>query len=622
MLTKIARTMVVLLVSATIAASCSPPSPTISQAPPVPSFAHRGGTLRVAAVGDLTLDPQRADDPVSMELLKCCLLRTLYSTNGSASGQGGTSLQPDLAAGPPTVSSDGLTWTFSIKSGLQYAPPLGTVTITSGDIVRALEREADPSIAGVAYQAYFAPILGFQEFSDGRASTISGLATPDDQTLVVTLTRPIGDLGWRMSLPAAAPIPPASPGGKSAILGAAAGHGTDYSRYLIASGPYMIDGSASLDPSKAAARQAPVSGFVPGRSLHLVRDPSWRQSGDPLRPAYAGEVDVNIGGDPAVWYAKVSAGSLDLVMGADPPQGVVDAYATDPTLQNRLFLNPLNTVDYVAMNLAVPPFDDVHIRRALNWLVDKSGAVQLAGGVPAGTAAAHVFPDQLLGGALMTYGRFGTPSDAGDLSKAKAEMTQSKYAGADGMCDAAACKNVLALTQAQDPWPSIGALWKQDLAQIGITLDVRPLRGTLARNRCADPAQKIPLCLSASWSALYPDAAPLAEPLFSSAGLYPACCNSQGFGASAADLQRWGITATSMPNLDDRLARCEAIAVTSDRWSCWADLDRYLMEQVVPWVPWMIPQQISPVSSHVTNFSFDQLTGMPAIDHVATDGTG
>ena len=37
----------------------------------------------------------------------------------------------------------------------------------------------------------------------------------------------------------------------------------------------------------------------------------------------------------------------------------------------------------------------------------------------------------------------------------------------------------------------------------GITLDVRPLRGAVARNRCADPAEKIPLCLSASWSALY-----------------------------------------------------------------------------------------------------------------------
>lgn len=620
-MSKITRALAVLFVSGTVAATCSPAAPTTSQAPPVPSLVRRGGTLHLAAVGSLTLDPQRAADPVSIELLKCCLVRTLYSTNGLPAAQAGAQLQPDLASGPPTVSGDGLTWTFHLKSGLHYAPPLAAVAITSGDIVRALEREAIPAIGAGAYQAYFAPILGFQEFGDGRANSIAGLATPDDQTLVVTLTRPTGDLGWRLSLPASAPIPAASPGGRSAVLGAAAGHNLDYSRYLIASGPYMIDGSASLDPSRPTDRQTPVSGFVPGRSLHLVRDPSWRQSSDPLRPAFANGVDVTVGGDPADLYAKVGSGRLDLVLGTAPPQGVVNAYATDPSLQDRLYLNPLNTVDYVAMNLAVPPFDDVHVRRALNWLIDKSAAVQLVGGTPTGTAAAHVFPDQLLGGALMTYGRYGTPSDGGDLAKAKAEIAQSKYAGSDGMCDAPACKGVLALSQAQDPWPQIGGLWRQDLAQIGITLDLKPLRGAVSANRCADPAEKIPLCLSSSWSVPYPDAAPLAGPLFSSNSLYPACCNSQGFGATAADLQRWGITGAAMPNLDDRLGRCEALDVASDRWNCWADLDRYLMEQVVPWVPWMIPQQVSPVSSHVTNFSFDELTGMPAIDHMATDAT-
>jgi ABC-type transport system substrate-binding protein len=424
-----------------------------------------------------------------------------------------------------------------------------------------------------------------------------------------------------LSFPAAAPIPPASPGGKSARLGAAAGHNLDYASFLVASGPYIIDGSATLDPSAPTKQQVPVSGLVGGRSVRLVRDPSWSQADDPLRPAYVSEVDVTIGGDAAAAYAKVGTGDLDLVMGANTPQAVVGAYADDPALQGRLFLNPSNSVNYVAMNLAVPPFDDVHVRRALNWLLDKSSAVQFEGGASAGTTAAHVFPDQMLGGAMITYARFGTPTDSGDLEKAKAEIAQSKYAGADGLCDAAACKNVLALMQAEDPWPRIGALWKQNLAQIGLNLDVRPLRGALARNRCADPAQQIPLCLSSSWSALYPDGAPLAEPLFSSAGLYPACCNFQGFGATAADLQRWGITATSLPNLDDRLARCEAISVTSDRWNCWADFDRYLMEQIVPWVPWMVPLQATPASSHVTNFSFDQLTGMPALDHIAIGGS-
>jgi ABC-type oligopeptide transport system substrate-binding subunit len=55
--------------------------------------------------------------------MRCCLLRTLLSYQGAPTSQGGATLRPDLAASMPTVSDDGLTWTFRIRQGLQYAPP-------------------------------------------------------------------------------------------------------------------------------------------------------------------------------------------------------------------------------------------------------------------------------------------------------------------------------------------------------------------------------------------------------------------------------------------------------------------------------------------------------------------
>ena len=110
--------------------------------------------------------------------------------------------------------------------------------------------------------------------------------------------------------------------------------------------------------------------------------------------------------------------------------------------------------------------------------------------------------------------------------------------------------------------------------------------------------------------------------MFLSASLYPFCCNYSSLGATQAQLQRWGSPDSSIPDLDDRLARCSAIQAGPDRDGCWADLDRYLMEQIVPWVPVMNPNEQTIVSSHVTNFSFDQLGQMPALDHLATDRTG
>ena len=56
--------------------------------------------------------------------------------------EGGAELRPDLAAGFPEVSSDGLRWTFRLREGLRYAPPFEDTEIVAADLVRALERAA------------------------------------------------------------------------------------------------------------------------------------------------------------------------------------------------------------------------------------------------------------------------------------------------------------------------------------------------------------------------------------------------------------------------------------------------------------------------------------------------
>jgi peptide/nickel transport system substrate-binding protein len=94
----------------------------------------QGGTLRVAVPDDggvaVDLDPQAYWNQ-SCELARCCLLRTLYSYSGKPPEEGGAEVRPDLAEGMPDVSSDGLTWTFRLKRGLRYAPPLGDTPIVA-----------------------------------------------------------------------------------------------------------------------------------------------------------------------------------------------------------------------------------------------------------------------------------------------------------------------------------------------------------------------------------------------------------------------------------------------------------------------------------------------------------
>src|SRR5258708_688645 len=117
------------------------------------SSSPSGGILRVAMPtwhGSELLDPlPRADvlDPQvqtwldSDELFRCCLLRTIFSYAGRPARDGGAELHPDLALKLPEVSADGLTWTFRIRPGVKYAPPMQGTEISSADFVRALQRQ-------------------------------------------------------------------------------------------------------------------------------------------------------------------------------------------------------------------------------------------------------------------------------------------------------------------------------------------------------------------------------------------------------------------------------------------------------------------------------------------------
>ena len=111
----------------------------------------KGGTLNIVQEGDVSAayDPAKEYYQVSFEHFKCCLARMLFSTNGLGIDQGGGQLRPDLAASMPTVSSDGLTWTISIKPGIKYAPPFQNVEVTAQDFIRAMMREADPKASAM-----------------------------------------------------------------------------------------------------------------------------------------------------------------------------------------------------------------------------------------------------------------------------------------------------------------------------------------------------------------------------------------------------------------------------------------------------------------------------------------
>jgi peptide/nickel transport system substrate-binding protein len=576
-----------------------------------------GGTLEFGMLGDVSaaFDPQKEYYSVTWSWYRCCLLRTLLSYTGRTTAEGGTELQPDIATDLPEMSSDGLTYTFTLKSGINYGDPFGDVQVTSADIVRALEREADPDASVGGYNFYYSIIDGFSEFGEGKADSIAGLETPDDSTLVVTLTQPAGYLPYLFAMAATAPIPPNG----DAPLGAAEGHTKDYGRFLVATGPYQFVGAENLDFSLPPDEQTPVAGYEPGRSIQLVRNPNYDPSTDGLRPAYPEGFNITIGGDNNDLYNKVQAGELDGVVDGIVPPPVLRQYSTDPTLQASLHINPSDAVRYISFNMATPPFDDIHIRKAFNLALDKAGMRTFRGGESSGELAGHIMVNSLENNLLADYDPFPTPNSAGDVNAAKEEIQQSAYdSDGDGVCDDPVCEEILAVTDEADPYPDQAALIQQNMEPLGLTFDVKSFERTTMYNKCNEPEAHVAICLGPGWGKDFPDGYTFADPLFGSAAIFPSCCNYGLVGASSELLSKAGYEVTEVPSVDDMISA--ANEQTGDaRYQAWADLDTHLMENVVPWAPYLFDNNVDVYSARVINYSFDQFSGLAAWDQLAIE---
>jgi peptide/nickel transport system substrate-binding protein len=616
------RIAAVAVVLALVAVACSSDTPSTTSNEPSGAAPQKGGTLKIVMNSDVThtMDPQIEYYQLPFAYFRCCLLRTLWSYNGLDAAHDGTKVFPDLAAGEPTVSQDGLTYTIPIKQGLMYAPPLDKVEITAEDFIRPIERGYT---VGGPYMGYYDVIQGATEYASGDAKTISGMRAVDDHTLEVTLTDPIGDFEYRFAMAAAAPIPP-NPDDPNAKFGVAEGHDDSYGPFLVSMGPYMFDGSPDLDFSVAPDKQKPVSGYRTARSMLLVRNPSWAQ--DDLRKAYADEIDVSIqpGAESSTLAKEVENDEFDTMFANGLSPERLKDFQTNPDLEDQIFTNPSFGNYYLSMNLAEPPFDDVFVRRAVNYAVNKEGWRRFSGGEISGSIATHYTPDTLLNNLLANYDPYPSPNNAGadspeGLQSAKDQMKQSKYdSDGDGICDAPECDGVLAIGVVGTESEAADALIASNLEKIGVKLDLKSLENSAAYNKIFDPTAHVALTMFSGWLMDYPD--PYTFYWFTNYGgniLDEFNTNYSLIGATPEQLKKYGYDPSiQVPSLDDKINEC--IAATGDaRVQCWADADKQLAEDVVAYVPLVISQNVNIVSSCVTNYQWSVFDSQTAFEQVA-----
>jgi peptide/nickel transport system substrate-binding protein len=356
----------------------------------------RGGTLRVL-IAESTVDL----DTTGYAPLARAYARTLYGYNLAGPPDQVTVPVPDIASGPPQISDDRRTYTFTLRPGVRYAPPVDR-EVTAQDFITAIQRLYDKTTFSHG-KKYADLIAGARRFGADKASSISGLAAPDAHTLTITLARPAEDFLSILTQSFFAPVP-----GEYAANYTV---GANYDGHVVGSGPYTVDV------------------YDPGRLVVLVRNPHWDPATDPLRKAWVDRIRIRLGGSVGASQQAIEREEADLSLDSHVPQARVAELRADPERSQRLSVNTSECLLYLTLGThrAAGAIADVRVRQAVNYAIDKVAYRDALAGRYAATGelASTIRAPGSLG--YHHYDLYPTPGGRGDPAKAKALLAEAGY---------------------------------------------------------------------------------------------------------------------------------------------------------------------------------------------------
>ncbi|MGB5813378.1 MAG: ABC transporter substrate-binding protein [Polyangiales bacterium] len=489
-----------------------------------------GGVFVFSAGSNIhTLDPHFAYDTLSTaacRLLYDGLLDYDYDGN----------MIPSLAVALPEVSDNGKVFRFTLRDGVQFhnGKPL-----TAEDVSWSLHRLLSEKIGSPGYP-FYKSIVGAPAFHAGETDHIPGIVVVDDKTIEFRLDEPDQTFLNALAMPFAYPIERTH----VEALEAAEGR-TAVGRNPIGTGPFSL------------------RRWERGVQVEFDRfDGYWNPAARPDVMVFLENISADVAS------ARFRNGGLDIIH--------------RPSKVNRLFFReskpwapyraeaPSPSVFALGLNCELPPFDNVHVRRAIAFAIDRSKLERLDPGTV--IPATQILPPMV------------APHDPGlearqgfDLARAKEEMRLAGYP--DGLPEP------VTLWVRGDGEVRVAQFFQQDLQKIGIEIELKLVTFATYLKETGKP--RVAQAAFTGWHQDFPDPSNFMDILFHSRSIHPENSENRSFYRN--------------PKLDALLDRARPELDRAVRLELYAEANAILASDA-PWVFLYYPIEMFVWQPFVKNF--------------------
>ena len=283
----------------------------------------QGGTLLRLWNDPPTLDPHQTTDVTSATII-------VEVFGGLVTIDKGLNIVGDLAE-TWDMSPDGRVYTFHLRPNAKFH---NGKLITAQDFKWSMERASDPQTAAPVVDEYLGDIVGVTERLRGDATEVQGLRVIDGHTLEITIDEPKAYFLAKLTYPTA----------------------------------FVLD-RENVESSRLWFREPNGSGpfkfsdYAPGERFVLARNENYH-----LAPPFLDKVHFILGGGTSMLMYEndeihlTGVGLADLDRVLDPSNALSTEIQRAP---------PSFSTTYIGMNVDEPPFDDLKVRQALNYAIDK-----------------------------------------------------------------------------------------------------------------------------------------------------------------------------------------------------------------------------------------------------------